>query len=221
MRIPPTYINDKDERTLTALVHENLFGDILDVGCGRGTIKNFLPKGTTYTGIDGAENSGADIVGDVHALPFKNESYDGVICTAVLEHVRDVDKVISEMHRVLKKDGVAIITIPFIHHYHKDPEDYRRLSHVGLKDILEKHGFSTVHTHMNYGVYAVVEYAFFCVLVHARRENLFIKKWYMLPYYVIIFMFFIFFKLINYSVGFLQKHDTSMYVGVVAVARKV
>ena len=86
--------------------------------------------------------------------------------------------------------------------------------------LLEKSGFSDVLTFSNYGVFTVVEYTFFCVLVHARREKLFVKKWYLLPYYVVVAGFFFFFKFINYLIGPLQKHDTSMYVGVAAVAKK-
>lgn len=46
---------------------------------------------------------------DAHKLPFKDESFDLVICTEVLEHVINPQGVIAEIKRVLKKDGIAII----------------------------------------------------------------------------------------------------------------
>lgn len=57
-------------------------------------------------------------MGDVHALPFKNETFDTIICMEVLEHVKDPRKVLSEIKRVLTKNGMAIIemdsgSIPF------------------------------------------------------------------------------------------------------------
>ena len=216
----PTYIQGRDTKTLYALLKKHMKGKVLDVGCGDCALKKELAAGVEYVGMDSHSREGVDVVGDVHAIPFGNESFDSVMCTSVLEHVKDMDRVMNEMWRVLKPGGKILITIPFIHHYHKDPEDYQRLSHVGLSTLLEKTGFVDVSTHINYGVYSVVEYTFFCVLVHARREGLFVKKWYLFPYYVVVAGFFFFFKLINYLIGSLQEHDTSMYVGVAAVATK-
>jgi SAM-dependent methyltransferase len=85
-----------------------------------------------------------DIVARGEQLPFKNNSLDVIISNAVLEHVKDMDRVIKEMERVLKPNGFLYVEIPFVQHYHgcKHADvyyrDYRRLTETGLIDIFEQ-----------------------------------------------------------------------------------
>jgi len=74
-----------------------------------------------------------DVVGDGHHLPFADNSFDGVVIEVVLEHIREPEKVISEIHRVLKKRGYVYSVIPFMHPYHGYPGDYRRFSIEGVE----------------------------------------------------------------------------------------
>lgn len=53
-------------------------------------------------------------VGDVEKLPYKDKSFDFIVCSEVLEHVENPKKVISEFKRVLKKGGVVLLTTPNI-----------------------------------------------------------------------------------------------------------
>jgi 2-polyprenyl-6-hydroxyphenyl methylase/3-demethylubiquinone-9 3-methyltransferase len=93
----------------------------LEVGCGGGILCEEIARmGFDTTGIDPsaqslhiaikhAETSGLEIKyekGSGEALPFRDNSYDVVFCCDVLEHVRDLPKVISEISRVLKPGGV-------------------------------------------------------------------------------------------------------------------
>lgn len=92
----------------------------LEVGCGGGLLCEEIARmGFAVTGIDPSENSlqiaskhakagGLQIVyekGTGEALPFRDNSLDLVFCCDVLEHVRDVPKVILEIARVLKPGG--------------------------------------------------------------------------------------------------------------------
>ncbi len=52
------------------------------------------------------------LAGDIFKLPIKSQSVDCVIAAEIFEHLQDVMKPISEMERVLKKGGLAIITTP-------------------------------------------------------------------------------------------------------------
>ena len=52
--------------------------------------------------------------GDALNLPFKDETFDRIICSEVMEHVRDDERACSELARVLKKDGRIAITVPTI-----------------------------------------------------------------------------------------------------------
>lgn len=105
---------------------KNLIGvkakKILDVGCASGwflnQLQNAYPKAHCF-GIDPYKNSvifGKKIyprlhlkIADGHHLPFSESSFDVVVCTEVLEHVRKPSIVLREIKRVLKKDGCAII----------------------------------------------------------------------------------------------------------------
>lgn len=93
----------------------------LDVGCGGGFLsEEFARAGFCVTGIDPAEESleaarahaaeeGLSIayrVGTGEAIPFPERFFDVVLCCDVLEHVRDPEKVIEEVARVLKPDGL-------------------------------------------------------------------------------------------------------------------
>ena len=46
-----------------------------------------------------------DVVGDAHSLPFKNDSFDVVLATEVLEHLKEPQRALNEMKRVLKDGG--------------------------------------------------------------------------------------------------------------------
>ena len=95
---------------------------ILDVGSASGwflsEVKKRIPA-ASCTGIDVYEPAIAyankhyqDIVfkvADAHKLPFKTASFDLVLCTEVLEHVVAPEKVVSEIEKVLKPGGVAVI----------------------------------------------------------------------------------------------------------------
>lgn len=45
---------------------------------------------------------------------YQDENFDIIICSHVLEHVEDDQKAVSELHRVLKKDGFAMLMVPIM-----------------------------------------------------------------------------------------------------------
>jgi SAM-dependent methyltransferase len=55
----------------------------------------------------------AKIKADIHQLPFGNNTFNVVLCNHVLEHVRDDIGAVRELTRVLKRDGFAILQVPF------------------------------------------------------------------------------------------------------------
>ncbi|MEO9483592.1 MAG: methyltransferase domain-containing protein [Ekhidna sp.] len=52
---------------------------------------------------------------DIHEIPFEDDSVDIIFCNHVLEHVEDDLKALSEMQRVLRPDGWAILQVPFFY----------------------------------------------------------------------------------------------------------
>ena len=76
-----------------------------------------------------------DIVCDIEELPFKDNSIDIIINSAVLEHVRDPQQVIKEIYRVLKPGGVVFTAFPFMQGFHASPYDYTRVTKEGIKHL--------------------------------------------------------------------------------------
>jgi SAM-dependent methyltransferase len=76
---------------------------------------------------------GVHVAADAERLPFPSAIFQRVECDAVLEHVRDPDKVMREIERVLAPGGYAHIVTPFCHPFHEYPKDYRRFTPDGLK----------------------------------------------------------------------------------------
>lgn len=105
----------------------------LDVGCGNSRYSRYFPNNI---GFDIIESRKVDVVGDVHSLPFKNDSFDAVLATEVLEHLIEPQHAINEMKRVLKGGGKLILTTRFIFPLHDTPHDYYRYTKYGLKYLL-------------------------------------------------------------------------------------
>jgi ubiquinone/menaquinone biosynthesis C-methylase UbiE len=113
---------------------------VLDIGAGGDDHRTHFPNRVTLD-IDPSRHP--DIVGDAQALPFPDESFDGVLCSEVFEHIPDPRKAVAEMYRVLKSDGVLILTTRFAFPVHDAPGDYWRFTPYALRmlfaqwDILE------------------------------------------------------------------------------------
>ena len=71
-----------------------------------------------YVILDKVGDYNPDIVGDIHDLPFEDNSVDAIVCIAVLEHVEEPQKAVREMYRVLKPGGYCYIYAPFLFYYH-------------------------------------------------------------------------------------------------------
>jgi ubiquinone/menaquinone biosynthesis C-methylase UbiE len=98
-------------------------GKVLDVGCGTGTLLNALPKDRYERhGIDLSEGMVSEalakdstlhaITGSATDIPYPDNTFDVVICAAVLHHIVEPDlivKTIKEMVRVTKPGGTAIV----------------------------------------------------------------------------------------------------------------
>jgi SAM-dependent methyltransferase len=77
-----------------------------------------------------------DIVADAAAVPFADATFDLVICDAVLEHVADPQRVVTEMVRVLTRGGSLYVDVPFLQGFHPHPIDYQRYTLSGLRALL-------------------------------------------------------------------------------------
>jgi len=78
-----------------------------------------------------------NIVCDIENIPFEDNSVDFIINIAVLEHVPNPEKVISEIFRVLKPGGIVCSFFPFIEPFHASPFDFSRRTFEGMKVLFK------------------------------------------------------------------------------------
>jgi len=132
-------MQDKVYKFVQKQVNEKgIKGRVLDVGSldVNGSLRPLFPD---YFGVDMRAGKNVDIVANSHLLPFKNKSFDLVVCVETLEHDDQPFKTMSEIYRVLKDGGWCIITAPYITFpKHCYPSDYWRFTAEAFKVLLKK-----------------------------------------------------------------------------------
>ena len=132
---------------------------VLEIGCGLGTDgAQFARAGANYTGVDLTEAAvdlarkrfelfdlaGTFRTADAEKLDFPDESFDLVYSHGVLHHTPDTKAAVREVHRVLKKNGRAMVML-----YHRNSYNYRvniRLLRRGGSRLLKTEtGLRLVH----------------------------------------------------------------------------
>lgn len=152
-------------------------GKILDVGCGDMHLSTLLPN-YEWVGIDVAKDAvGTKAYSFIkHDLmyapyPLQSHSFDGAICSEVLEHVWDLRIVNQEVKRLLKPGGHYIMSTP----------NFDNIDHIlsSYREIL----FNTAHTHLfehirfyNYDNHKqFLESAGFKIVSHTGTESNYVK----------------------------------------------
>ena len=118
-------------------------GSVLDVGCGRRPYeKTFFSGASRYVGTDYlSDRSNPDVVSSALQIPFKQDTFDTVVSTEVLEHVPDPLLAMREMQRVLKPGGYMILSTPMYWPRHEVPYDFFRYPYDGMLHLVKQSGF--------------------------------------------------------------------------------
>lgn len=123
--------NNFTYRNITSLIRKYVIGSnnkILDIGCGSGTISFFAASlGNLVMGIDVSDNAISACIKSSKRLNLSDktqfkvtefpddypaERYDFIFCFEVLEHLKKDKTALNKIFSLLKKDGVALISVP-------------------------------------------------------------------------------------------------------------
>ena len=138
---------------------------ILDIGCGIGYFSKLLSdRGAEIWGID-IDPESVNIccstignnfqVGNAESLNFKKNTFNKILCSEVLEHVKNDQKSLKEMFRVIRPGGTLVVTVPsidgvfgatiknFMHNHADGPEKHERegYSRREIVDLISDAGF--------------------------------------------------------------------------------
>jgi ubiquinone/menaquinone biosynthesis C-methylase UbiE len=116
---------------------------MLDLGCGETKQKpHFTKAGFKYVGLDYTSNQ-ATLLGDAHALPFKNACFDFVFSRSVIEHLQYPFLALNEVYRVMKPNSKLIGSAAFLEPFHGN--SFYHSTHLGLLNCFENAGFTVEH----------------------------------------------------------------------------
>jgi SAM-dependent methyltransferase len=93
-------------------------GKLLDIGCYKCSLASFLSNTVDYYGLDLDVFTNKKLKIKKHDLnknvkiPFPDKYFDYIVCSGILEHLFSPERTIMEMRRMLKDDGIIIISLP-------------------------------------------------------------------------------------------------------------
>lgn len=198
---------------------KDLDGRVLDVGCGTKPYEKIF-NGESYIGLEiDSENNRkykkADYFYDGNIFPFDSESFDGVICNQVFEHVFNPDDFLNEINRVLRVGGSFVISVPFVWDEHEQPHDYARYSSFGLSYILQKNGFEVVdYKKSNNGIEVIFQLINAYIYKVTETKNPYLNL-------VLCIIFMAPFNIIGFLISKILPKNNDLYLDSIVLAKKV
>jgi SAM-dependent methyltransferase len=125
-------------------------GTILDIGCGYMPYRSLVlakpSRAEKYIGLDLKGNCyrKPDLEWDGSTMPLEDNAIDCALATEVFEHCPHPERVMSEVHRVLKPGGFLFFTVPFLWPLHTVPNDEYRYTPFALERHLRSAGFGQI-----------------------------------------------------------------------------
>ena len=146
--INPFYFSRKSLNKAMIKLISSLHGVLVDIGCGTRPYEKFANV-NKYIGLEldselNRKRNFANYYYDGDEMPFENKSIDSVLTSQVFEHVFTPDKFLKEINRILKSDGLLLLSVPLAWDEHEQPYDYARYTSFGLSYILNQNGFEVI-----------------------------------------------------------------------------
>ncbi len=119
------------------------FGVVLDIGGrDRGIFQKPKDKVSNWIFADINEDHKPDLILDVTNMKqINSKSIDVINAIELFEHVADIEIGLNECYRVLKENGIIVISVPFLYPIHADPYDYQRWTDYKWRIELRERGF--------------------------------------------------------------------------------
>jgi len=139
---------------------------ILDVGAGQCYYKKYFSHAQYVSqdlciGDKKWDYSCVDIISEIYNIPVENESFDYLLCTQVLEHLKYPNQAFKEFSRILRKGGKLFLTVPLTWAEHQKPHDYFRYTQFSLKMLAEEHNFEVESIEKEGGMFITNNFMFF------------------------------------------------------------
>src|SRR4051812_4233050 len=99
-----------------------------------------------------------DVVGDAHALPFRDSVFDQIFAFNVFEHLRDPKRAASEMRRVLKPGGSVAIHSAFLQPLHEAPNHFYNATEFGMREWFSAFDIDACFVSPNFGPGMMLSY---------------------------------------------------------------
>lgn len=166
------FINIKIMKLKLKRFQSLLKGQLIDIGAGNAPYKNiFLSCDkyiTTNTKRHYIQEELMDVddftdiwIEDGSSIPVPDKSFDSAVCLQVMSVIRNPDAFFLELARILKKDGILLLTTDFL--YPKwSKEDVMRHTDTHLRMLADKHGFA---------VLTVESFGGFWTMIHGNINN--------------------------------------------------
>jgi SAM-dependent methyltransferase len=150
LSLPTDWEQGLHQRYITEFLARALDGEtgkVLDVCCGVKPYRRLAAGAATWIGLDWPAGGQAapDVRGDALRLPFRDAVVDAVVCSEALEHLPDPFGALTEIARVLKPGGRALVTVPFAIGLHEAPRDFFRYTPYGLQELCRRAGLVVEH----------------------------------------------------------------------------
>ncbi len=140
-------LSDRVVRTIQRLfdniLHRKFRGSLLDLGCGDGSFCKSCQK------VEGIEAVGVDIADGVNfecdKLPYVDNRFNVVFMYSVIEHIKDPSNILSEISRVLTKDGILVMITPNLDtsqlRFFDDPTHVKPYNPRSIVQLMNMFGF--------------------------------------------------------------------------------